>query len=151
MAASLPGQMFAATSCRMPPARYAEIFPEAKVTAAHMADHAHHRKPAREFFIQGITHDGRQFRPSDWAERLCGVMSHFRPEGTRGRHAHLQYSPYVRPTVLNGIKSVVVNEALRELEPLAYHFVLNFAKDNNLQVVDACLLPEPEEQPSRPE
>ncbi len=95
-----------------------------------------------EFFIQGITSDGRQFRPSDWAERLCGVMSHFRPEGTTGRHAHLGYSPYVRPTVLNGIKAVVVNEKLREIEPLAYHFVVNFAKDNDLQIIDACLLPE---------
>lgn len=97
---------------------------------------------AREFFIQGITTEGKPFRPSDWAERLCGVMACFRPEGMSGPHAHLQYSPYVRPTVLNGIKSVVVNEALREIEPLAYHFVINFAKDNHLQVVDACLLPE---------
>jgi hypothetical protein len=131
--------------------RYAETFRDAKETAAHMADHAHHprqpKAPAREFFIQGITHDGKQFRPSDWAERLCGVMSHFRPEGgKRDRHAHIQYSPYVRPTVLNGIKSVVVNEALRELEPLAYHFVLSFAKDNNLQVIDACLLPDPNDK-----
>jgi len=100
---------------------------------------------AREFFIQGITQDGKQFRPSDWAERLCGVMACFRPEGSGGGpHAHLQYSPYVRPTVLGGVKSVVVNEELREIEPMAYHFVLNFAKDNNLQIVDACLLPEPE-------
>lgn len=97
---------------------------------------------AREFFIQGITSDGRQFRPSDWAERLCGVMSCFRPEGSGGPNAHLSYSPYVRPTVLAGVKSVVVNEQLRELEPLAYHFVVNFAKDNDLQIVDACLLPD---------
>ena len=53
-------------------------------------------------------------------------------------HAHLQYSPYVRPTLLAGIKSVVVNEDLRNIEPLAYHFVLDFAKDNDLQVVEAC-------------
>ncbi|MBL4951826.1 DUF3579 domain-containing protein [Neobacillus sp. YIM B02564] len=99
--------------------------------------------PANEFFIQGITSDGRVFRPSDWAERLCGVMSHFRPEGSGGRNAHLKYSPYVRPTLLNGVKSVVVNEELRKIEPLAYHFVLNFAKDNDLQVIEACLLPEP--------
>jgi len=99
--------------------------------------------PAREFFILGLTKDGRQFRPSDWAERLCGVMSCFRPEGSGGRNAHLQYSPYVRPTLLNGTKAVVVHEDLRSIEPLAYHFVLDFAKDNNLQVVDACLLPEP--------
>lgn len=112
-----------------------------------MADHAHQQKPhAREFFIQGITHDGKQFRPSDWAERLCGVMSQFGPPGHRSRHAHLQYSPYVRPIMLNGIKSVVVNEELRSIEPLAYHFVLNFAKDNNLQVIDACLLPERDEK-----
>ncbi|WP_420106437.1 DUF3579 domain-containing protein, partial [Herbaspirillum huttiense] len=31
--------------------------------------------PAKEFIILGKTSDGRQFRPSDWAERLCGVMS----------------------------------------------------------------------------
>ena len=97
--------------------------------------------PVREFFIQGITSDGQQFRPSDWAERLCGAMSCFRPSGSR--NAHLQYSPYVRPILLNGVRSVVVNEAIREIEPLAYHFVLSFAKDNDLQIIDACLLPEP--------
>ena len=34
-----------------------------------------------EVFIQGITHEGKTFRPSDWAERLAGVMSSFRPGG----------------------------------------------------------------------
>ena len=52
------------------------------------------------------------------------------------------YSPYVRPTVLAGVKCVVVSQALRELQPLAYHFVMDFARDNDLQVIDACLLPE---------
>jgi hypothetical protein len=93
-----------------------------------------------EFFILGLTNNGRQFRPSDWAERLCGVMSCFRPEGSGGRNAHLQFSPYVHPTVVNGVKAVVVNNALKKAEPLAYHFVVNFAKDNDLQVVDACFV-----------
>ena len=106
--------------------------------------------PANEFFIQGITSDGSAFRPSDWAERLCGVMSHFRPEGSGGRNAHLKYSPYVRPTLLDGIKSVLVNEQLREIEPLAYHFVLDFARDNDLQVVAACLLPDADSKDIRP-
>ena len=102
---------------------------------------------ADEFFILGLTSDGRQFRPSDWAERLCGVMSCFQPEGAKGgRHAHLRYSPYVRPTVLNGVKAVVVNNELKKLDALAYHFVVNFAKDNDLQIVDACILPEPGEK-----
>ena len=101
--------------------------------------------PALEFFIQGKTSDGKQFRPSDWAERLCGVMSCFRPESSRSLNAHLQYSPYVRPTMLDGVKAVVVNEALRQIQPLAYQFVIDFAKDNDLQVVHACPLPEPDQ------
>ena len=98
--------------------------------------------PAGETIIQGVTGNGQAFRPGDWAERLCGAMSCFRPEGYAGRNAHLTYSPYVRPTVLGGIKSVVLSEGLRAVEPLAYHFVMDFAKDNDLQIIQACLLPE---------
>lgn len=95
----------------------------------------------REFFIQGITQNGRAFRPSDWAERLAGVMSSFRPGGAaQGHGAHIGYSPYCVPTTLDNIRCVVVNEALRGLEPMAWDFVMNFAKDNGLQVVEACLL-----------
>lgn len=101
-------------------------------------------EPTQEFIILGLTQDGRPFRPSDWAERLCGVMSSFRPAGSGGPNAHLQYSPYVLPTIINGVRSVVVNDALCALDPLAYHFVRDFARDNDLQIIDACLLPEPD-------
>lgn len=98
----------------------------------------------REVFIQGLTKDGKTFRPSDWAERLAGAMSCFRPGGgVRGPAAHIGYSPYCVPTVIDGVKCVVVNEALRDIEVMAWDFVMNFARDNNLQVVEACLLPEP--------
>jgi hypothetical protein len=93
-------------------------------------------EPPDEFYILGITSDGRQFRPSDWVDRLCGVMSGFRPAGSGGRNAHLGYSPYVRPAMRNGVKAVLVAKALKDLEPLAFHFVLNFAKDNDLQVIE---------------
>jgi hypothetical protein len=93
--------------------------------------------PPSEFFIVGVTSNGRQFRPSDWADRLCGVMSCFNPDGNGGRNARIAYSPYVRPTLIDGIRAVVVDVRLRELEPLAFHFVLNFAKDNDLKVIDA--------------
>src|SRR4030081_3052053 len=36
----------------------------------------------KEVFIQGRTKAGKAFRPSDWAERLAGAMSCFRPEGS---------------------------------------------------------------------
>lgn len=98
----------------------------------------------REVFIQGLTSSGRPFRPSDWAERLAGAMSSFRPGGARGGiGAHIGYSPYCVPTTVGEVKCVVVNEALRQLEPMAWDFVMSFAKDNDLQVFEACLLPDP--------
>ena len=96
---------------------------------------------AKEVFIQGVTHDGKTFRPSDWADRLCGVMSPFRPGGPQPG-SHLTYSPWCVPTVVNGVKCVVVNAELREAEPMAWEFVINFARDNELQLVEACLLPD---------
>ncbi len=50
---------------------------------------------SKEVFIMGLTSEGRKFRPSDWAERLAGVMSHFRPGGASHPGAHLSYSPLV--------------------------------------------------------
>jgi hypothetical protein len=95
----------------------------------------------KEIFIQGITQDGRTFRPSDWAERLAGVMCSFRPGGPQPG-SHLSYSPWCVPTVINGIKCVVVRSELRDAEVMAWDFVMNFARDNNLQVAEACLVPD---------
>ena len=95
----------------------------------------------RQIFIQGITIDGKTFRPSDWAERLAGAMSSFRPaDAAAGIGAYIGYSPYCVPRVIGGVKFVIVNEALREIEPMAWDFVMNFARDNELQVSEACLL-----------
>ena len=97
----------------------------------------------REVFIQGITKDGRTFRPSDWAERLAGAMSCFRPGGAvAGPGAFIGYSPYCVPRVIGGVKFVIVNEALKGIEPMAWDFVMNFARDNELQVSEACSLPD---------
>ena len=101
----------------------------------------------KEVLIQGVTHDGRPFRPSDWAERLCGVLSAFRPPGTGGVNAYFGFSPYVRPTMIDGVKAVILDERLRALEPRAYDFVISFARDNGLVTADICVLPEPSEKP----
>ena len=102
---------------------------------------------SKELFIQGITKEGTTFRPSDWAERLAGVMSQFRPGGA-SPGSHLSYSPWCVPTTMNGVKCVVVNRDLRDYEPMAWDFCLNFARDNNLQVAEACLLPDEPAGPS---
>lgn len=83
---------------------------------------------AAEFVILGITRDGQPFRPSDWAERLCGVMSAF------GGDHRMLYSPFVHPITANGVRCVVVDSRLESIEPMAYRFLLNFAKDNELRV-----------------
>ena len=88
---------------------------------------------AKVVFIQGMTRDGKTFRPSDWAERLAGVMSSFRPGGAQPG-SHLSYSPWCIPTVIHGVNCVIANRELRELEPMAWDFVINFAKDNDLVV-----------------
>lgn len=91
----------------------------------------------REIFIQGISRDGKPFRPSDWAERLAGAMSCFRPEGSpRGMASFIGYSPYCVPRLVGNVKGVLVDERLHELEPMAWDFVMNFARDNELLVVD---------------
>ena len=95
----------------------------------------------QEVFIQGVTHSGKTFRPSDWADRLCGVMSPFRAGGPHPG-SHLTYSPWCVPTVVGDVKCVVVNAALREAEPMAWDFVMGFALDYDLQVGEACLVPE---------
>lgn len=77
-----------------------------------------------------MTLEGRKFRPSDWAERLCGIMSAF------GADHRMSYSPYVRPGFHLGEKCVYVAARLYELEPMAYNFLASFAKDNELQVIN---------------
>jgi hypothetical protein len=92
---------------------------------------------SRTLCIQGVTRDGKPFRPSDWAERLAGAMSSFRPPGSAGGiAAFIGYSPYCVPRVIDGVKSVIVDPELRAVEPMAWDFVMNFARDNNLVVVE---------------
>jgi hypothetical protein len=91
---------------------------------------AHAQAICNEVLIRGITSAGRTFRPSDWAERLAGVMSTFAEDNRLG------YSPYVRPTVINGVKSVIVDSRLKDVDERAYNFLLNFGRDNDLVIED---------------
>ncbi len=91
-------------------------------------------RPVPSFLILGVTRSGRPFRPSDWADRLAGVMAPYRP-GSGGPQAHLAYSPYVMPGLHEGVRCVRVDARVHALEPMAYHFLVSFARDNDLQVV----------------
>lgn len=89
--------------------------------------------PTGPFLIVGITSAGKAFRPSDWADRLCGVMSSFRPPGS-GTASRLQYSPYAMPWRFGAHAGVRVDPAIALVEPMALSFLLNFARDNDLQI-----------------
>ncbi len=77
--------------------------------------------------IEGITADGKQFRPSDWAERMSGALSTFVDH-------RIHYSPLLKPSFKNGNKCVIVSPELKESNPKLYQHVLEFAKENNLKI-----------------
>jgi len=82
----------------------------------------------KNLVIIGETKDGKTFRPSDWAERLCSLTS------AVGNNKKLKYSQLVRPGHTHtGVKTVTVDPRLHKLDPLAWKFVLDFAKDHDLQ------------------
>jgi hypothetical protein len=79
-----------------------------------------------EIVILGVTQTGAPFRPSDWAERLCGLVSQF------SRDRRIRYSPYVTPVVAAGIKCVVIDMRLKTSKPEAFAFLMGFARENGL-------------------
>ena len=98
---------------------------------------------AKKLYILGVTKQGKTFRPSDWAERLAGVMSQFRPGGNRPG-SHIAYSPWCVPTSIGNVKCVIVHPELREHNVMAWDFCVHFAQDNDLQVSDT----QPPEKPT---
>ncbi len=97
-----------------------------------------------ELLIKGICRDGKTFRPSDWAERLCGAVTVFLPGTTSSSSAQSTARPYhgytafVRPAIICGVYCVIVDERLRDLEPRAWDYVTSFARDNDLVMLDVA-------------
>ena len=107
-----------------------------------------------KLLIKGICRNGKTFRPSDWAERLCGAAAVFLPDATLPSGAQSTarpyhgYSSYVRPAFIDGARCVIIDARLRDLEPRAWDYVTGFARDNDLvtlglaDLVAAPTLPE---------
>ncbi|KTD65904.1 DUF3579 domain-containing protein [Legionella spiritensis] len=82
----------------------------------------------KKIVIEGITSQGKRFRPSDWAERMSGAMASF-------KNSRIQYSPLLQPSVnVDGYKCVVLDPKLKESSPQIYQSILDFAKTNNLRI-----------------
>lgn len=80
--------------------------------------------------IQGVTVDGRKFRPSDWAERMSGMLSTF------GDDHRIHYSPQLRPISVEGVKCIAIDTNLENSQPGIYKQIMEFAKRNQLNVVE---------------
>lgn len=78
--------------------------------------------------IEGITEDGRTFRPSDWIERISGSLSTF------GIDRRIRYSHYVQPQMIDGRKCLVLDPGLKQVNPSAFSFLVDFAKGNKLKI-----------------
>jgi len=83
-----------------------------------------------ELVIRGVTIQGRVFRPSDWADRLAGIVGHV------GRDNRLHYSVDVQPVTRAGLRCVVINRRLAARDVRIFQFLLDFARGNDLEVVD---------------
>ncbi|PCJ31177.1 MAG: hypothetical protein COA90_07095 [Gammaproteobacteria bacterium] len=79
--------------------------------------------------IQGITQEGNKFRPSDWAERLCGAVATYGP----GRR--IIFHPNVKLASHQGIKCVVIDASLENDDEMLFDFLSGFAEENKLQVL----------------
>jgi uncharacterized protein DUF3579 len=79
--------------------------------------------------IQGITEKGAKFRPSDWAERLCGAVATYGP----GRR--IIFHPNVKLAAIAGVKCVVIDADLEEDDEMLFEFLTDFAAENKLQIM----------------
>ena len=77
--------------------------------------------------IESVCDDGRNFRPSDWIERIAGAVGEFGPDH------RLHYLQSVRPAMIDGKKCLIVNTELAKENPKLYEFVTHFVEINRLQ------------------
>lgn len=83
----------------------------------------------KALLILGITEKGKTFRPSDWAERLCGACARYSNNG------RWTYSEHVYPVIYEDSVSVRVNMTLQDTDPAGYKFIMDFACCNQLKLM----------------
>lgn len=86
---------------------------------------------AVEIIIEGLTRAGKPFRPSDWVDRTCSTYASFGP------NKKLVYSPYLKPKVMNGVRCLAVDMRLKDSNPAGFLQLMQFADENQLNILDA--------------
>ena len=83
---------------------------------------------AAKVILHGLTKEGRKFRPSDWAERLCGAVASY------DKNRRITFHPCVALASIDGIKCVVIDASLEQDDEMLFGFLIDFATENNLQI-----------------
>ena len=84
-----------------------------------------------KIIIKGVTESGGKFRPSDWAERLCGSVA------TYDRKRRIIFHPNVRLATMDSVKCVVVDSVLEKEDAPLFTFLMNFAAENKLEIAES--------------
>lgn len=80
--------------------------------------------------IKGVTREGRRFRPSDWAQRLTTAVASYGPA------RRIRFHPKVHMETVGGVNSVVIDADLQDEDPMLFEFLINFARNNDLEVAE---------------
>lgn len=79
--------------------------------------------------IEGITKEGKQFRPRDWALRMSDRLATY-------KNRRIKYSPLLQPSEnsTGGYRCVLLDPELKYTNPMLYKSIMEFAKKNNLKI-----------------
>jgi len=79
-----------------------------------------------EFVVQGITTEGVVFQPPGWAQQLLDKLA--------GSGAGVAYASCLRPSMIEGVESLIVRAVLKETDPRAFNMIRQFVAENHLMV-----------------
>ena len=88
-----------------------------------------------KYIIEGVTEDGRKFRPSDWIDRISSMGASYDMQ-------RLVYSDMLHPELYEGQKCLMIDMALEQENPGMFQYVMNFVKSNGLKMTKVCDLDE---------
>jgi len=94
-----------------------------------VSNRIHNEEYAVSWLVEGTMQNGRTFRPSDWVDRVSGVLAKF------GADHRLRYGA-VRPCYVKGKKCLLVQKTLEHDDPVAFEYVSAFVRTNGLRMHD---------------
>jgi hypothetical protein len=84
-----------------------------------------------KLIIQGVTEDGRKFRPSDWIDRVASMGASYHKQ-------RLVFSEMLHPELYEGAKCLIIDTELEIKNPIMFDYVMNFVKSNGLKMTRVC-------------